>query len=432
MIVGEESLEGFKQTEIGLLPADWELEKLGNAIKTIKGKKPRNLNEYYNDGATPYLTAEYYRRRIPKQFVRVEDKDSYIGVHKNDIVLIWDGSNAGDVFTGLEGALASTMIRIEPKHNNFCRQYIYYYLKSKFDLFNSKTTGSTIPHVNKHLFENLSLPLPHLLEQQKIASVLSSIQEAKDKTENVIYALKELKKSMMKHLFTYGAVPIEDAERVPLHETEIGLIPEHWEIKELGTIAGLIQTGPFGSQLHAHEYIKNGIPVINPSNLQNGGIVPDIKCTISEEKAALLPRHVLRQGDIIFGRRGEMGRCALVTEKEQGWICGTGSLNVRIDQRGVQSKYVCHFLRTEYVKKWLLDESVGSTMNNLNTEILSRLKIPLPSFREQCDISDLFSKIHNQMLAEQNKQYSLSSLFKTLLSLLMKGRIRVKDLEIPV
>ncbi len=125
MIENAEIPEGFKMTEIGLLPEDWELEKMGNPAKIVKGKKPRNLSEAYEIDSTPYLTAEYFRKKIPKQFVRMAEKDSYVGVDKDDIVFIWDGSNAGDVFTGLEGALASTMIRIEPKHNNLYKQYFF-------------------------------------------------------------------------------------------------------------------------------------------------------------------------------------------------------------------------------------------------------------------------------------------------------------------
>ncbi|HPT64183.1 MAG TPA: restriction endonuclease subunit S, partial [Candidatus Atribacteria bacterium] len=173
---------------------------MGDVGKTIKGRKPQQLTEDLKEGSVPYLTAEYFRTRNVSKFVP-KDVKNFVKVDKDDIVFIWDGSNAGDVFTGLSGALASTMIKIDPE-GDINKKFLYYYLKTKFLLFNTKTTGSTIPHVNRNLFYNLPVPLPPLPEQRKIAAVLSTVQEAKEKTEAVISAAKSLKKSMMSYLFT--------------------------------------------------------------------------------------------------------------------------------------------------------------------------------------------------------------------------------------
>jgi hypothetical protein len=100
------------------------------------------------------------------------------------------------------------MVRIDPE-KQIERHYLYYFLLTQFDLLNSKTTGTTIPHVNKEVFRNLPIPLPPLPEQRAIAHVLRTVQRAKEATEGVIAALKELKKSLMQHLFTYGPVPVD-------------------------------------------------------------------------------------------------------------------------------------------------------------------------------------------------------------------------------
>ena len=105
--------------------------------------------------------------------------------------------------------------------------------------------------------------------------------------------------------------------------------PKGFEVKKLSEQVDLIQIGPFGTQLHQEDYIENGIPLINPSHIKNGKIIPNHKLTVSQSKYEELTQYHLRLNDVLLGRRGEMGRCALVTKKEVGWLCGTGSLFLR-------------------------------------------------------------------------------------------------------
>jgi type I restriction enzyme S subunit len=202
--VAEEEAEKveLKETEIGLIPKHWEVVRLGEVVKIIKGKKPKTLNESPSKNSLPYLTAEYFRYGVPKQFVDIEVEKDLPICKKEDVVLIWDGSKAGQVFTGLEGVLASTMVKIIPTINNLDKLYLYCFLATKFDYLNSQTTGSTIPHVNKTAFFNLPLPLPPLEEQQKIAQILQSIDQRIEKEEKYKNALQNLFKSLLHNLMT--------------------------------------------------------------------------------------------------------------------------------------------------------------------------------------------------------------------------------------
>jgi len=167
----------------------------------------------------------------------------------------------------------------------------------------------------------------------------------------------------------------------------LGEVPAHWEVKRVRDITELLQTGPFGSQLHSSEYSHDGIPVINPSHLRDGHVYPDWDCTVDKETHLRLIRHELHKGDIVFARRGEMGRCALITEKEAGWLCGTGSLLMRPRVSLSAPSFLSKVLATGGVRDWLLLESVGSTMDNLNTNILSRIPLPIPPLPEQYTIA---------------------------------------------
>ena len=166
----------------------------------------------------------------------------------------------------------------------------------------------------------------------------------------------------------------------------MGEIPEHWYTARLKTVCESLQTGPFGAQLHAEDYVEGGIPVVNPAHLANGKIIPDKRISVDQETAERLVIHELEDDDVVFARRGEIGRCGLVTQREAGWLCGTGSLRARPDKSMLFSKYLLLIMTNTFAGAWLSLMSVGTTMDNLNTEIVGALKVPLPSFEEQIAI----------------------------------------------
>ncbi|MCA1566092.1 MAG: restriction endonuclease subunit S [Acidobacteria bacterium] len=155
-----------------------------------------------------------------------------------------------------------------------------------------------------------------------------------------------------------------------------------WTWARLGNASLIIQIGPFGSQLHKSDYVQNGTPLVNPSHIKGERIVASNKLTIDEKTKQRLSNYIMKSGDIVMGRRGEMGKCALVTEKEDGWLCGTGSLFIRFTEHLFQP-YLLKVLVSDYTKIYLLSNSVGSTMNNLNQKILDNLLVALPPLEEQ-------------------------------------------------
>jgi type I restriction enzyme, S subunit len=156
----------------------------------------------------------------------------------------------------------------------------------------------------------------------------------------------------------------------------------------LRTVTSEAQTGPFGSQLHSDEYIDDGIPVINPSNIINSKIVPDPAVTIAGETSARLARHRLEPGDLVFARRGELGRAAVAHNEATGWLCGTGSLRVRTRQSALDSSFSRYMLQSTSTRAYFEMHAVGSTMGNLNTSIVLNLPIPLPPLDDQRRIAE--------------------------------------------
>jgi type I restriction enzyme, S subunit len=297
----------------------------------------------------------------------------------------------------------------------------------------ARSVGVSYPAINAGEIGTLSIAIPPGGEQSAIAAFLDRetgrIDALMEKKQRQMELLQEKRTALISHAVTKGLDPT-----VPMKESGIewlGKIPAHWELGKLKHITSSIQTGPFGSQLHAGEYVENGIPAINPSNLQNGKIVPDWRCCVDEKIFSRLKRHRLDEGDIVFARRGEMGRCALVTREEDGWLCGTGSIRIRINKENAYPPFVYQVLSTPGVRDWLFLESVGSTMDNLNTEIMSQIPILLPPLDEQIYVVGKIEKHLQQIDNLKTKiQESLDRLkeYRTaLISAAVTGRIDVRE-----
>ncbi|WP_323922605.1 restriction endonuclease subunit S [Aeromonas caviae] len=172
--------------------------------------------------------------------------------------------------------------------------------------------------------------------------------------------------------------------------TEIGIIPEDWIIERLGMYASF-RTGPFGSALHKSDYVIDGIPIVNPMQIIDGGIIPTSSMSISTTAATKLSEFRLQTGDIVIGRRGEMGRCAVVGIEENGWLCGTGSMIIRI-KSSCESRFIQRVLSSKEIIAAIESSSVGTTMINLNQSTLRELKIFIPSNKnEQLAIATVLS-----------------------------------------
>lgn len=179
-----------------------------------------------------------------------------------------------------------------------------------------------------------------------------------------------------------------------------------WDKTTLGKISTSIQTGPFGSQLHQSDYSEDGIPVVMPKDLIGGKISTESIARVSAEHVERLSRHKIIPGDILYSRRGDVGRCAFSTEREKGWLCGTGCLRVTIDSRLAVPHFVFYQLQTKKSIGWVEKHAVGATMLNLNTSILNNVPIVLPSLRTQQYIVDILS-VYDALIENNQKQIKL-------------------------
>ena len=161
------------------------------------------------------------------------------------------------------------------------------------------------------------------------------------------------------------------------------MVPNGWKLTSLGMVcSGNLQTGPFGSQLHAHEYTDEGIPVLMPKDLNDFRANYESAAKIPQNRANDLSKHLLKSGDILFSRRGDVSRFALIEDGDQIGLCGTGCLKATPNPEH-SSKFLSYFLQKDAVKRWLEQNAVGQTMPNMNTSILSELPLMVASSKDE-------------------------------------------------
>lgn len=180
----------------------------------------------------------------------------------------------------------------------------------------------------------------------------------------------------------------------------------NWEQKVLGDISTSIQTGPFGSQLHQSDYSDEGIPVVMPKDLIRGMVSEESIAQISKKHVERLSKHKIKAGDILYSRRGDVGKCAFASEREIGWICGTGCLKVSVDREKADPQFIFYQLQKAETIGWVINHAVGSTMLNLNTSILSAVPIDVPEIETQRKIVKILSS-YDSLIKNNQKQIKL-------------------------
>ena len=179
-----------------------------------------------------------------------------------------------------------------------------------------------------------------------------------------------------------------------------------WKKVKLGEIASAIQTGPFGSQLHQSDYSDEGTPVVMPKDIVCGKIDVSSIARVENHHVERLSRHKINEGDILYARRGDVGKCAYTDKSQTGWLCGTGCLRVTIDNAKAMPEFVFFQLQKKDTIGWVEKHAIGATMLNLNTSILSDVPIELPSLSTQHRIAVILSR-YDSIIENYQKQIKL-------------------------
>ena len=403
-------LEGFKMTNLGLIPDEWEAVRLENVADIIMGQSPSSSTYNTESIGLPFFQGkadfgDIYptTRKWCSAPARIAEKYD---------VLLSVRAPIGDVNIATERCCIGRGLASIRANQNSEGQYLFYRLVFSKELLESKGAGTTFKEINKAAVTSFMIPLPSLLEQKAIARMLSTIQNAIEAQDKIIAAAREMKKSLMRHLFTHGPVPVKEADKVTLKETEIGLMPEHWEVAKLGDLFEIKQ-GKALSPMH-----RRGIsprPFLRTANVYWGylDLTTLDRMDFTDNETSQLK---LIPNDLLVCEGGDIGRTA-IWQGELDVCCYQNHLHRLRTVRGdVSPPFYMYWMQAAYL---LLDLYGGTgnktTIPNLSQSRLKSFMLPLPPLPEQRDISISLLRIDKKIGIEENRKAALQALFKTML-----------------
>ena len=356
----------------------WQTKKLGELCEIELGKTPARANEAFWDekretsnvwlSIADLLNSEDNVVLDSKEYL--SDKGAAISktIRKGTLLASFKltlgrlAFAGRDLFTN-EAIAALTIFNERELSKEFLFYFLHFFDWRKAAENDVKLKGMTL---NKAKLKELHVHFPTLPEQQRIVGILDKtfggIATAKANAEKNLQNARAIFESHLQSVFTKRGAG--------------------WIEKPLANFARSISTGPFGSLLHKSDCVSNGVPLVNPINIVDGSIVPDGDKLIDQATKQRLQSYVLQYGDIVIGRRGEIGRCAVVGVEQAGWMCGTGCFFIR-PLPTVNSHFLANLIRSSRYREQLERASTGTTMLNLSNKALGELHVAVPGLQEQ-------------------------------------------------
>ncbi len=400
------------------VPENWVWVRLESVASWGSGGTPsRKHEEYYNGDILWIKTGELNNGWIYDTEEKITDE----GLKKSSaklfppysVLIAMYGATIGKVAILGVPATTNQACACAVCNQSLLYMYLFYYCISQKNVFIEKGKGGAQPNISQIILKQHPIPLPPLSEQQRIVErieeLFTKLDEAKERLQEVAESFAVRKAAILHKAFTGELIGKQVTELVPLEN-----------------LVDLIKIGPFGSSLHESDYIENGIPLVNPKHIVQQRIVPQSKISISDEKAEELSSYKLKENDIVLGRRGEMGRCAPISNREENWICGTGSMIIRL-KKEYDAKLYSLILGSQATVTYLENSAVGSTLKNLNEKIVRKIPVPQFSSEEQHEIvrliDDLLARERSAQQATEQALASIDLMKKSILARAFRGEL---------
>ena len=349
-----------------------EWVRLGDVCEIRSGGTPkRSVPEYWKGGSIPWVKigdiSGKYIDSTEEYITEAGLKNSAARILEPGVILFSIFASIGAV--GILRIPASTnqaVASLAIVSDAIDRDYLFYFLKSREVAVKSSGRGVAQNNINLSILRSMQVPIPELAIQRKIAEQIEAVSAQIEASEIQLGSLDSLIKSRFVEMFGDPCDPANDSfPREP--------IDSFCELR----------TGPFGSSLHKEDYVSGGHPIVNPSHITESKIEIDSDLTIDGDAYAALTPYHLNIGDVVMGRRGEIGRCAVVAKT--GLVCGTGSMILRPNPNRCHSDFLQRVISFPSFALALEREAVGVTMKNLNAKIVGNATVILPPIKLQQD-----------------------------------------------
>ena len=418
--------EGYKKTEVGIIPEDWEIKQLDDIsdITRLAGAEYSDLWQTVPDGEIIALRGfniganKIHLNDVERISNELSNRLIRSKLFKGDVVFPCVGTigRAAVINTDNKYHINQNIAKITP-YKNIYSLYLSYFLISEIiqKQIYKYNTSSSQPNVLVGNLRKFNIIVPSLKEQKKIAEILSTVDSQIDDTEKLIEKSKELKKGLMQKLLTKGIGHSE------FKKTEVGEIPVDWEVKKLGVVTKLIKDGTHNPPSRVDE----GIPLLSAENIFNRKINYGIneKNISIDDYNNMHKNYTIDKGDILMTIVGTIGRVAVV--KDDNKFTVQRSVAIIKSSEELNNEYLSYFLESDICKKDLNRRTNSTAQAGLYLGELGKIKIILPSLDEQEQIAEILSSIESQIEEYENKKQKLEEVKKGLMQQLLTGKIRL-------
>ena len=416
-------------TELGEIPEEWKVLNIEECANDIFLGLTSKVDYVESDGIPLIRASDISKGSLNFSEVRYislkqhESLTKYRKVEKGDILVSKSGTLGTCCIVNVdkEFSIYESIIAIKTKKNILNSKYLLQLLKDNYTLsrmLNNKV-GGAVGHLNLKTFKQLLIVVPTIEEQEKIASILSTVDEEIDNVDALIEKNKELKKGLMQTLLTKGI------GHTKFKKTEIGEIPEEWEVKAFSELyAEKIRDFGSFSTTKLVKYVESGVPYLRSENFRENKIILDSVSYITNEVDELLDKSYVYNGNILFTKIGNIG-CASVYRGELGQRCNSNATiaKIKIDENLYDSNYIVYFLNSIQCKKQYIGNII-STPPRINMGEINKFKISIPTLQEQQKIALILSEVDDKIEQYKNKKEKLEELKKGLMQKLLTGKIR--------
>ena len=410
-------------SELGEIPIEWQIK----SINDICYVNPDTLSNKSDDSLSlEYIDIESVTTRRINEIKKLEFKDAPSRarrlIKRNDVIMstVRPYLKAfAKINIEKDNLVCSTGFAVLRAKKNINHEFLFQSILSDYYIqqLSNKMVGSNYPAVNSSDVRESNIILPPLEEQEKIASILSTVDEQIDNVDALIEKNKELKKGLMQTLLTKGI------GHTKFKKTEIGEIPEEWQVKRLGNVCEVKSS----KRVYQSDYIDSGVPFYRSKEIieLSKGNLPTVELFIARDKFEEFKEKygVPKLGDLMITSVGSVGKT---------WVCDgrefyykDGNLTQIISNNEINTKYISYVFECEYLIKQYLGQSSGSAQVALTLEKLKNLLVIFPTIKEQEKIASILSEVDKKIEEYENKKQKLEELKKGLMQQLLTGMIRV-------
>lgn len=426
----------MKQTEIDgvadtLIPDDWEVKSIGEVATIVGGGTPSTLNSAYWNGDIQWFTpaelsdSKKYVSKSERTITERGLKESSAKLLPKGTILLTTRASIG--MTAILENPASTNQGFQSliAKNNCCSEFLYYVIPLIKDEMLSRASGSTFAEISAKKISTITFQLPPLPEQQRIAKALSDVDALISTTEKLIQKKKNIKQGTMQNLLTgkkrlpgFGPQNKSPAYK----QTELGLIPEDWEVKEFGDYASIVRGG---SPRPIQNFLTTNSDGINWIKI--GDVKPEDKYIVSTEEKIIREGKTrsreVHKGDFILSNSMSFGRPYILQIDgciHDGWLA------IQNYQDTFDTDFLYYLLGSDEIFKQYIEMAAGSSVQNLNKEKVAKLLVPIFDKKEQTAIASVLSSMDKEIETLNTKLEKYRNLKTAMMQQLLTGKIRLR------